>query len=361
LNALLIADARFAHREAAMLSRLETGLADEGVQVVRAVPARCGPAASIAVRTIEYQDRGLGLTRGLRAGQLVSEITDSRRPAEGPIDVVHAFGDWPMAAEVARRLRAGLAYEVWCAGLCARATAAAARAPALLLAPDQAVERALFRQGVGASVRTIPWGVPVPAQPNRILEKGRTTGVMVVGSGTDRAAFAAAIEGLARAIQDRPEVLVFVDSAAARQAAIWPLVRRLGLVERITLAPDMEALRRLSLAGDVLVLPEALGEHRSLVLEAMACGLAVVAAADPMVSHLADRRTCRLVAGADPPLWADTLREILDDATGSKALAASARQYVSEQHRVGNHVGLVLDAYEWLTSRDSLPMRHRMG
>ena len=361
MNVLILADAGFSRREAALLSRLETGLAGEGVQVTRAVPIGAPGAGSIAVRTIEYQDRGLGLTRGLRAAQFVSAISESRRGAEGPIDVVHAFGDWPMAAEVARRLGAGLAYEVWCAGLCTRAAGVIGRAPALFLVPDQAVERALFRQGVGISVRTTPWGVPVPARPARILEKGRTVGVMVVGSGADRAGFAAAVEGLAAAIRDRPEVMVFVDAVAARAAEIWPLVRRLGLAERITLAPDMEALRRLTLSGDVLLLPEAMGEHRSLVLEAMAAGLAVVAAADPMVSHLADRRTGRLVAGADAPLWAETMREVFEDPAGARALAASGRQFVGENHRVGNHVGLVLDAYEWLISRAAIPMRPRAG
>lgn len=359
MNALLITDAPFARREAALLSRLETGLASEGVRVVRAVPAGFPGVGSADVRTIEYQDRGPGLTRGLRAAQLAAALAGSRRSGEGPVDVVHALGDWPMAVEVARRLGAGLACEVWCAALCPRAAAAAGRGPALLLAPDQAIERALFRQGVGTSVRVTPWGVPVPAQPARILERGRTAGAMVIGAGADRPAFAAAIEGLARAIQDKPEVMVFIDAAAARAAEVWPLVRRLGLESRITLAPDMEALRRLTLTGDVLILPEARGEHRSLVLDAMAAGLAVVAAADPMVSHLADRRTSRLVAGADVPLWADTLREVFDDTQATRSMAASARQFVSEQHRVGNHVGLVLDAYEWLTSRDSIPMRPR--
>jgi hypothetical protein len=365
VNILIIADGAFIRREGAMLSRLETGLIGEGVQVIRAVPAGCSSVGTIAVRTVEFQERGLGFTRGLRAAQLIETISEPRSGLDGPIDAVHAFGlgSWPIAAETAARFGAGLAYEVWCAGLCGRATAvraaATGRGPSLMLSPDAAIERALFRQGIGASVRIVPWGVPVPAQPRRILEPGRALGVMVVGPGSDRASFAAAIEGLSRAVQTRPEVMIFADAGAARAAEVWPLVRRLGLADRLTLAPDMEALRRLTLSGDILVIPEPSGEHRSLVLEAMASGLAVVAAADPMVSHLADRRTARLVAGADAGLWEGTLRDVLDDAPAARSLAASARQYVGENHRVTAHVGLVLDAYEWLASRDSIPMRRR--
>jgi hypothetical protein len=358
LNILLIPDAPFARREAALLSRLEAGLCAEDVQVVRAAPLGAGPAPPSEVRTMPYQDGGLGLTRGLRAAQLAAALADSRRPGEGPIDVVHAFGDWLLAAEVAHRLGAGLACDLWCAGQCARA-GTASRGHSLLLAPDQAIERALFRQGVGASVRITPWGVPVPAQPAPAFERGVAIGVMIVGTGADRGAFAAAVEGLSLTLQERPDVMVFIDAGAARRADLWPRVRLLGLAGRITLAPDMEALRRLTLSGDVLILPEAQGEHRSLVLEAMAHGLVVVAASDPMVSYLTDRRTARLVAAADAPLWAETLREVFDDTAARRSLAASARQYVGEQHRVGNHVGLVLDAYEWLASRDTLPMRPR--
>src|SRR5262249_2854729 len=121
----------------------------------------------------------------------------------------------------------------------------------------------------------------------------------------------------------------------------------------ITLAPDMEALRRLTLSGDVLVLPEAQGEHRSLVLEAMARGMAVVAAAAPLVTHLADRRTARLGARADAALWARPLLEVPGGGLAAGGLGASGWRFVAEQRRVGTHVGLVVDAYEWLGTRDT--------
>ncbi|MEZ6233084.1 MAG: hypothetical protein R3B68_02735 [Phycisphaerales bacterium] len=103
--------------------------------------------------------------------------------------------------------------------------------------------------------------------------------IVVVGSGLpDAKAMAGAMEGWRgrRAIQRR--------SAGDRhegdaRAGLWKVLqaRNDGAA---SLIENVEANRALVLYGDVLLVPEALGERRTIVLDAMGAGMAVLAAAD---------------------------------------------------------------------------------
>ena len=180
---------------------------------------------------------------------------------------------------------------------------------------------------------------------------------MMVGVGRDTAAYANAFDGVASAIEANPEVMVFIDSEAAVRAGLWERAQRLGVRENISLIDAMEDRRDLVLRGDIIVYPEARGEHRTIILDAMASGMGVIATEDPFVSSLIDGRTARLLPqGATAAQWGETLASLLHDPERTRALGASARAYVREKHRVSSHVAAVLDVYEWATQR-ALPFR----
>src|SRR5262245_54203201 len=116
MRILIIADESFAARERAMLSRLEVGLADESVRVIHAVPRRAAHwyHGEVYSQAVTYQDRGLAISRGWRAQQIVHELEGLVDGEATAVNVVHAFGlgCWPIAVELARLLGAGLAIEV---------------------------------------------------------------------------------------------------------------------------------------------------------------------------------------------------------------------------------------------------------
>jgi glycosyltransferase involved in cell wall biosynthesis len=164
-----------------------------------------------------------------------------------------------------------------------------------------------------------------------------------------------ALEALAACTKDVPDLMIFVDSEAAHRAGLWAHVSRLGLRERLTLSPHLEARRELTLEGDVLLLPEARGVHRSLTLDAMAAGMLVVAAADPHVSVLADGRTAWLVERATADAWTNALRRTFEDRAASLSLAGAAREHIRQHCRASTHVASVMGAYEWMLSSESIP------
>jgi hypothetical protein len=365
MRVLILADEFFASREGGLLSRLEVGLADEGVRVVHAVPEgmKSQPQAGMASRVLTYSPKTLILTRPLavrKLGRAIAEMDQVDEPDD--IDVIHVFGGsvWALGADLAVELGAGLALEVWRAGLIDRARemrVGASESP-LLVAPDPAMERAIVNNtGPGAAppVRLAAWGVLTPPAQRQVFVPDRAPSVMLVGSGRDARALSAALEGLAVVVRDQPDLLIFCDALAARRAALWPLARKLGLLHNLSLIDEFEGRRDLLLHGDVLLQPEAHGEQRSVLLEAMAAGMVVVAAADPMVSYLQDGVTARLVQDQrSPAAWEAVLRETVGSPERSRALGTSGREWVRAHRRASDHVRAVLGAYEWILSDEPI-------
>src|SRR4051812_6806399 len=207
MRALILADEFFASRERGLLTRLEVGLADDGVRVIHAVPegTKTDAPGGVFSRVLTYSSKTLLLTRPLAVRRLTRAIAEMDELDEpGPIDIIHVFGGsvWGLGADLAVEVGAGLALEVWRGGLVgkAREVQVGESEVPLLIAPDPAIERALLATAAGSStppVRLAAWGVLTPSVSREVLQPGRAMSVMLVGSGRDGHALAAALEGLA--------------------------------------------------------------------------------------------------------------------------------------------------------------------
>lgn len=363
MRVLIIADEIFGTRERAMLSRLEIGLADEGVRVARALPEGVDGADlhSPLIESMTFDAARVPFTRGLRAARLATRASnvhwteDDRSDARSDdrvIDVVHAFGGsvWDFSLDVARRLNSALAFEVWRTGLIDRAVAISRRdpqVPCVFLAPDVSIERRLKAAGLTA-VRAASWGVHAMTRSRAAAGTDRSVSIIITGGGRDARATLAALEGVGLAIAERPDAVIFMDAVAARRSRAWPVAKRLGLLGRLSLIDDIELRRDIALRADILVQPEAVGEQRSVLLDAMAAGMIVVAAADPGVSWLVDDQTAWLVNEHTPRVWAQAIARALNTPSHAAALTSRAMQRVAQDHRASIHVASVLGAYEWV-------------
>lgn len=367
MRVLLLADHDFATRERGFLARLEVALADEGIGVVHAAPDRAvatTPAPGLA-RRLGYPDAETLFHSDRRTRRLLEAIEGDGEPGdESAIDVVHVFGSaaWGVGTGVARHSGAGLVVELFSVAQAQRAGASGLWRGVrshLFLIPDVALERVIRRESPGAAMRVAPWGVHRMAERTEILSPDQVASMVMTGSGLDHATWAAALEGISRATtrEGLPAFLVFADADAAVRAEVWPVVQRLRLTERVSLVAGVESHRDLALRADVLLLPEARGEHRSIVLEAMGAGMAVIAAADPFVSHLAHGRTALVVAGPDASLWSAAIETALRDREATRRLGEAASEYVGQHHRVSGYAAAAIDGYEWLIRREAIPRR----
>jgi len=168
--------------------------------------------------------------------------------------------------------------------------------------------------------------------------------VMLVERGDSRTAIAA-LEALASVARDSPDLMLFLDIADGRTATLWRAARRLGLLERLSMVPELEGRREPALQMDALLLPDAEGVSHSLVLDAMACGLSVLASPDSLVETLIDGTTARLVVAPTKLEWERAIRETVLNAERWSLLGASSREYVRANRSVSRHLSSVLEAY----------------
>ncbi len=367
VRTLFLADHDFATRERAMLRRLEVGLLDEGVRLVEALPLDAPDLeGNPLVPTIPYRPSGIRLMRAPRVRQMVQmlqEVEPALAPtddAEDLLDVIHVWGSgaWPTALDLAEATGAAVAFECWSAAAVRAIRATERRAPSLRgcwLAPNAALRVAADRLASAWPVYLARWGVHSgeltatrPAGPH-------PPGLVILGAGHDAADHAPVLEAIEAIARDHPDLLAFVDAPIIdRNPSLWKQADRLGLLERLSVIPDMESLRDVILQADVLLLPEAHGEARSVILDAMVARTVIVARADPLIEAFAAPDIAVLVEGPTRGAWVKALRRVLEDAEAARRITERARERILRDRPVHKQVEAILTAHNLLTTEGSI-------
>jgi len=205
-------------------------------------------------------------------------------------------------------------------------------------------------------IAVVPDGVDLPLYPAR--EPGLTGfGMPVVGAigrlveskGHDyliRAAHLLAMRG-------RHMQFVIAGGGPDRKR-LQNLVWELDLGDRITFAREPVDQLQVLKALDILAVPaprEALGLS---VIEAMACGIPVVAtSAGGVFSLIENGKTGILVPKKDPDALASQLERVLDDPELAAELARKGRERVAAQFGIEAAARRAMDVYEKSTSDDA--------
>jgi sugar transferase (PEP-CTERM/EpsH1 system associated) len=148
--------------------------------------------------------------------------------------------------------------------------------------------------------------------------------------------------------QDKRLRLVLIGDGSLRQA-LESLVAQGGIRERVWLAGSADNVTQLLNAMDVFVLPSLAEGISNTILEAMACGLPVVATRVGGNEELmVENETGFLVPRADPGAMADALLTYLDDDTLRARHGAAARCRVEKHFSIHGMVNQYLGVYDEL-------------
>jgi D-inositol-3-phosphate glycosyltransferase len=229
-----------------------------------------------------------------------------------------------------------------------RLEAAIARSVSVVLAAGPQERAALGRLGVPpASVRIVPPGVDItrfrPSGP--AAARGQRARLLMVSPPGDRRGQATALQALA----DVPGAELVI-AGGPRNQALAALARRLAVHDRLICLggvtdPDLPPLMR---SADVLVHLTSGPRFATVPVEAMACGIPVVAAEDAASGDaVIHENTGFLVPPADPGDLARRLRQllaspILREGYGIAAANRAASRYSWE--RIGQETLAVYEA-----------------
>lgn len=355
MRSLILADRAFVMRERALLSRLSMGLADDGVRVSAALPLSLIERAQNDFPVgplIGYEDSGVFLSRSPRVTRFMERLRSLDRD-KTQFDIVHAFGGaaWNFALDLGRRLDALTVLEVWRPGLADRARSLRSGTQRVsFFAPSPGIERLLLKEGAGLTVRLTQWGVWATKSPNPVMREHRSPSMVLIASGRDSSAVTVAFLGACAVLRTNPEIMLFVDADAARRSPVWKLARQENLVDRVSIIDSVEERRDLVIRCDLLLYPEARGEQRSVIYDAMGAGMAVIAAADPMNPALIPNVTARVLTNPDTEMWTTEIRRLVDQPDLAREIGRSARDRIRNDFRATAHIRSVLEAYEWLSS-----------
>lgn len=361
----MVLDRDFASRERRMIVRQRSALAEEDVRLITSVPDDAPELVGEFVEGegagVTYRPLGLPLTRPRRAEELARALEIERHG----LDAVLACGAYalPVATELASQTGAAMlimAHRLGQLRGCRRAIESLrGRSDALLLAPSRGYERAALSAGIApGSMRLVPWGVCALEErddrENGRHDPDRVRSVVIAGSGHDRRAMETALRGVAEGALTRERVLLLIDAHAARRAELWKVIRELHIESITSLVPLMQGQRDLVLNADMLLLPEALGTHITLTLDAIARGVRLICTKDPAVDWHNDERLARVLSSPSAHDWALAVGESIDDPAGCGRESAAARDAVRASNRATAFTAELLRVFEWACRREGV-------
>jgi len=382
MRVAILTDALALRREGVMLRRVAIGLVDEGASVVSIEPRSVSgvTARSIGgglIPHLIYEDRGLWLTRVLRCDRLRRDLF----AAGGAPDVVHVLGRraWRFGLEIARRSGSALCVDVHTRGGLHRLHGFENVASATFGAESERLDATDAEPGRGAAadrrpsfaavaadrivaveaaealrrtpVHTVPWGVHRRGEWRERRSERTRPAIAVLAEFGKPDLLRGVLAGLAEL---SGEPMIFVDEEASADGRMWKLAGELGIRDRVDVAPSLEAHRELTLQCDVLVAPGPTGRHRSVVLDAMAAGVAVVGRRDPLVEALHRSGVAWLLEGDEPASWASALREALEGGEAARDKVATAKRFVDEERRPSQHIEGLLTVYRSLANPQAI-------
>lgn len=357
MQVALITDKTWLDEELGQFKHLIVGMLDESVQVVQIVPQAIDDEYLIAFgQKLRFKNFNWPPARRWALKRLTEKID------EMDVDLLHVLDprSWRGAVDIANKLAMPIAISLTRGSDLPRALKIHKLVPdgrIAWLAATEPLARGLRDQlGQEAFVQTVRMGTHLPETPyfQANLNNEHTPCLIVTGNGFHDQAYDQLFLGLTHVISKHPHLQVFLDGRGQDQHHLYRAARKRGLLANISFVPRRLGHRDLMLHADMLVQPQALGDARSLTLQAMAQGIPIVAQIDPWLDYLIDGHTARLLDEPDATVWGQVLNELLEDQNQLKKLSRHGREWVDEHHIPAKQVQQILAVYRKLTG-ESIP------
>lgn len=349
MRIVLIADEPWLRRERSFLRHLVVGLAEEQVRVVVAAPGvDLANELPLGAEQAMFARSRLGLLREYRLRRLLDRLGGAE------VDLVHLM-DASMR-RAAESFAGSTGTALVCSCFSRRQVEQLHPSPIdtsymVTCASRGLVELAQRRLPEHVEIELVRPGVFVPSDtPPALAGPNEALCCAVISNGQADDHLQSLLEGIARAKNAIPQLQVFICALQDDHRRLWQAARQRDLLDRVNLVGTSPQAKRLLMRCDLLIQPQPLGRVHSLVLEAMASGRPILAAADRLVDYLVDGQTARLLDRPTGQDWADCLQTAVTDPAPLRALGEAARDYVRANHGVSRFVSRMLEVYRRVTA-----------
>ncbi len=361
---MFIDEERF-KREARMLNGLARGLSDLGARVTRVLPTpvaasledRPDDAVIPGVEDYAYPPRVMPWQRRIQIRRWPEVLLDA--------DVALGIGTsaWRWAVDFARVAEAAAVLDIWCAEQVRRATRPKKDSPVCgYLAATRPLADALASQVGSELVSHVPWGLPARGTSRRSSPvQCDEISIAMIDAGLDIESYQAVLGAVRRLLSEGVSLQLVVELRGPQGHSLWQYARQLDLLDHIACVSDAADCRPLIVECNLLLIPDRFGQMRSIILEAMAHGLPIVAAADPMIEVLAHDKSALLVAREEPDAWYGSIRKLLMDKDLYTRIGQYGRELVTQSATRERHVENLLRTLETAVSGSSIPFGSRSG
>ena len=346
-------------REQRMFGRLSVNLIEMGTTITQIVPETmleddaalqaAGPSqARIAapMRVLPWMRRG-------RADRLA----DALERSEPELIFVSGRGAWKLAEDLSARLQTPMVIDVQSVDeVSAAPRGRSASHIGGFAAGTAALAERLRRRVDPGLVGVVPMGTQAPAHPRTILSSPyQCMSIAILCDGFNIRGTNAMLSALARIAVEYPQLRGFVVTGGWRDHDVWRAVKRARLGSRLSMLSDSPGQRPLFTQCDLMVIAEDLGEIRSLVLDAMAAGVPVVAAANPMLDMLEADQTARIVDPSVDTGWQQAIFDLLSRPNEARALGLAGRDCVMARHDAAEQAQKLLQTFEQVCRAGAIP------
>ena len=124
------------------------------------------------------------------------------------------------------------------------------------------------------------------------------------------------------------KVHIFLEMTGKHQQRLWNQITTLSMHDRVTCLHDVGALRALVVQADLLVLPSATMEVRTVLLEAMLSEVPTLTTLIQGFDMLIDEETAIISKGA----WDSSLSMLLDDQQVRERIARNGSSLIEQKY-----------------------------
>jgi glycosyltransferase involved in cell wall biosynthesis len=346
MHVALLANTAWLDEELSSYQNLVVALIDEQVRVAQVLPADlpaddCSP---FGARLTWQQSRWRAVNRHrlVRLGEELQRMG---------VDLVHALDGrlWPAAAALAQRIEAAAvltAFSYRDIKVAQQLSKKINPARVAFVGTTEPISSAL-REVLDPAVvvQTIVQGIHARTAAERPARSPEALCAIVSGNGQLDDRYQSLLEGMMQVTEHHPLTQFFFDGQGSDQHQIWREASRLGLLANMSLVPRRLGHRELLLRADVLIHPQPLGRSRSLTLQAMAHGIAVLAHQDPWLDYLIDHETAWVLDRPNAEQWSGAIRRLIEQPQAAMDLGQRAQHWISENRLASQQIGRLLDLY----------------